>query len=218
MDKVERCYNFFFEKEESNSPFTLADVVDATGWKRSTVQTYPAKKWETVVRKVGRGTYTVTGIRTMSLVEFRRMHSQKNTHSSDPRKPVLLTNVEALVLKARESALLALDIYNRPATLFRTQGFTVMMVIAGTALLHAVFERDRKDYAHKGKNGEPIIVDGDPKCWELAKCASVYYRGKEVFAEKNLEFIIRLRNKIEHRFVPAIDPHVAGECQLSIPL
>ena len=33
---------------------------------------------------------------------------------------------------------------------------------------------------------------------------------------KNLEFFGQLRNKIEHRFAPAIDPHVAGECQAMI--
>ena len=30
---------------------------------------------------------------------------------------------------------------------------------------------------------------------------------------KNIEFFIKLRNKIEHRFVPEIDKDIFGECQ-----
>ena len=30
---------------------------------------------------------------------------------------------------------------------------------------------------------------------------------------KNLEFFVGLRNKIEHRFLPQLDPDIFGECQ-----
>ena len=32
-------------------------------------------------------------------------------------------------------------------------------------------------------------------------------------ARANLEILIKLRNKIEHRFLPELDSHVFGECQ-----
>ena len=79
-------------------------------------------------------------------------------------------DVEALVTKAREATLLALDIYNRPATVFRSEGFLVMMVIAWTSILHAIFERDGVDYFHKDADDNPVLVDGDKKAWEIMEC------------------------------------------------
>ena len=213
MDHVERSYNFFRDMEEKGLSFTLTDVADATGWSRNTVRTYPSKKWERILTKNVDGTFSVEGVLSMSLGEYRRMHSQVNRLSSDPRKPELPSDVETLVTKAREAALLALDIYNRPATVFRSEGFLVMMVIAWTSVLHAVFQRESVDYFYKDSEGKHELIEGDLKAWELSQCVKRYYSGQTNPIVNNLEFAILLRNKIEHRFVPALDVHVAGECQ-----
>jgi hypothetical protein len=139
--------------------------------------------------------------------------SQNVGVSADPKKPQLAPDVEALVRKARESALLALQLYNCPTTVFRTEGFSVLMVIAWTSLFHAVFERRQVFHFYTEPDGAPKLVDGDKKAWELSECMSQFWGGADHAVRKNLEFFIRLRNRIEHRFVPALDPHVAGECQ-----
>jgi hypothetical protein len=41
--------------------------------------------------------------------------------------------------KARDSALLAVEIYNKPAVKFKSGGYITMMVIAWTALFHSIF-------------------------------------------------------------------------------
>lgn len=51
--------------------------------------------------------------------------------------PRLPAEVRANVQKAREAGLLAVETYNRPATVFRSAGFIVLMVVAWTALFHA---------------------------------------------------------------------------------
>ncbi|MCI4356207.1 MAG: DUF3644 domain-containing protein [Thermoplasmata archaeon] len=118
-----------------------------------------------------------------------------------------------LLEKARHSALLAVETYNRPAAPFRTHGYIVLMQIAWTALLHAVFARDKVKPYYRGKRRRFILIDGEPKRWELDECVNRHWQGKETPVTRNLRFIIGLRNKIEHRNLPELDLHVLGECQ-----
>lgn len=48
-------------------------------------------------------------------------------------------NVKNCLNKARESALLAVETYNKPATSFKSGGYIVLMCIAWTSLFHAIF-------------------------------------------------------------------------------
>lgn len=125
--------------------------------------------------------------------------------------------VKACLTKARESALLAVDIYNRPSTSFRAGGYIVLMAVAWTALFHAIFLKDKIKpfYTHPrlGRNVRYVKIDGDKKRWELAECIRHFYGGKTSAAKENLEFFIGLRNKIEHRDMPQLDDQIFGECQ-----
>ena len=123
--------------------------------------------------------------------------------------------------KAKDSALLAISIYNNPKTSFRTSGFLVMICIAWTSLLHASFEKKKIKYYYKDKKkSTPKRIryekrDGENKAWELLQCI------KQAFSTnnstyKNLDFLYKLRNKIEHRFLPQIDMEVLGECQACV--
>lgn len=130
-----------------------------------------------------------------------------------PRKMPI--EADANLRKAREAALLAVETYNRPGASFRTAGFLVLMVVAWTALFHAIFaKRKVKPYYRQKKNLRRFErVDGDFKCWELAECIQQYYADQNPPARKNLEFVVKLRNKIEHRFLPVLDIELFGECQ-----
>lgn len=122
--------------------------------------------------------------------------------------------VSALLEKAKDSALLAVEIYNKPRTSFKSSGFITLMTIAYTALFHAYFEKQGVKYYHR-KEGSRMyqIIDGDYKAWELPKCAEEYCKSKNDPVYKNIDLIYRLRNKIEHRFIPEIDSYILGECQ-----
>lgn len=114
-----------------------------------------------------------------------------------------------------DSALLAVEIYNKPRTSFRSQGFIAMMVIAWTRLLHAYFHHSKGNrYYYKHKNGRFKIIDGDRKAWELNTCIKKYGKLSDP-VEANLKFFIGLRNKIEHRSISKreVDTHIFGECQ-----
>ena len=121
---------------------------------------------------------------------------------------------KAALQKARDSALLAVEIYNKPAVKFKSGAYITLMVIAWTALFHAVFFKRKQKPFRKKPNGRFERVDGENKYWELTECLAQYYSSDTGNAvRKNLEFFIPLRNKIEHRSMPELDPSIFGECQ-----
>ena len=119
--------------------------------------------------------------------------------------------------KARECALCAVETYNRPGASFRSGAYVCLMVMAWTALFHAVFFRKgvKPYYRSKTRKRRYERVDGDYKHWELGECLSQYYQGDNPPVRRNLEFFIGLRNKIEHRSYPGLDTQVFDECQVS---
>lgn len=212
VDKIKLSYSFFKDRLSSNAEFELKELADATRWSLSTVRTYLPKKWRPFLIQKGQLYYVEESAFVYSEEEYIRMMSQVQANSSNPYKPNLPDSVESLVVKARDSAILAIDIYNRPATSFRSQGFTVMMVIAWTSLLHSIFEKENRDYYYRDKDSNVINIDGDNKAWELSTCVDrCDFLSSAV--KGNVKLFILLRNKIEHRFAPAIDLDICGECQ-----
>lgn len=116
--------------------------------------------------------------------------------------------------KARDSALLAVEIYNKPAISFKSAGYITLMVIAWTALFHAIFFKQKKKPYRKGQNGRFLKSDGDYTHWQLSECLGNYF-GDDTQnpVRKNLDFFIPLRNQIEHRHLPQLDANIFGECQ-----
>lgn len=119
--------------------------------------------------------------------------------------------------KAKDACLAAVTNYNRPGIAFRTRTYTVLMIIAWTALLHAIFHRRGKKPWYVAEGTGPNVkyqsIDGEPKHWELAEAMRQYYGDENPPERRNLEFMVALRNKIEHRDHPELDPALYGECQ-----
>ncbi|MBI4083172.1 MAG: DUF3644 domain-containing protein [Candidatus Lambdaproteobacteria bacterium] len=130
-------------------------------------------------------------------------------------KPKYTKHVE----KARNFAIAAIEAYNKPGTHFRTSLYIVLIVIAWTALLHASFvkRRVRPVYSNgKGKGIRYERVDGEHRYWELKECLRQWYGDKNPAEKYNLEFLLGLRNKIEHRDLPELDGRLYGECQSAL--
>lgn len=118
------------------------------------------------------------------------------------------------VQKARDAALLAVEVYNKPAVAFKSSAYIALMVMAWTALLHAIILRSGGKPYYKLANGRFDKVDGDFRHWDLSECVRQFWkRTPQDPVRVNLEFFIPLRNKIEHRYLPALDNAVFGECQ-----
>ncbi len=124
--------------------------------------------------------------------------------------------------KCRSAAIAAVDVYNRPGPRFRTAQYLVLITIAWTALLHAIsYHRGRRPWYRKktgatGKGVRYMKVDGEPKHWELSECLKQHFGDKNPPERKNLEFLLGLRNKIEHRHLPELDAALYGECQAAL--
>ncbi len=119
-----------------------------------------------------------------------------------------------LLKKARESALQAVRVYNDPVGGFRTETFIVLMVIAWNAIFQAMLERDHIDCYEHDALGHEILIEGRPKVcdtWALAGLAIPQHETRAVRA--NLDFFLRLRHRISHRYLPALDLHVTSEAQ-----
>lgn len=131
--------------------------------------------------------------------------------SVDLRKGKTRTMLEASV----DAALLAVEVYNKPRTAFRSEGYIALMIIAWTRLFHAWFYHTIGErYFYKKPNGRYVKVDGERKAWELSTCIAKYGKLAEP-VRRNLEFFIKLRNKIEHRHIDRreVDVQIFGECQ-----
>jgi len=126
------------------------------------------------------------------------------------RKGKTKTTLEASI----DAALLAVEVYNKPRTSFRSEGFICLMIMAWLRLLHAYFNNTIGDRYYYKKKGKYEIVDGERKAWELSTCIK-RYGSLPLPVDKNLEFFIGLRNKIEHRHIGKreIDVLIFGECQ-----
>lgn len=116
--------------------------------------------------------------------------------------------------KAIDSALLAVEIYNKPAVKFKSGGYITLMVIAWTSLFHAIFFNRKTKPFYKLENRRFKRVGGELCYWELATCADKYFKDdSQNPILLNLKLFIPLRNKIEHRSMPELDPTLFAECQ-----
>ena len=138
--------------------------------------------------------------------------------------------VKQLLQKAKDSALLAIEFYNKPAVNFKSEGFITMMCIAWTSLFHAYFFKNKiKPYYKKNENKKKARYETIPiklsngktineyKWWELTECLNKYYQSKTNHpVKKNLEFFCEIRNMIVHRNIPELDSNLYAECQANI--
>lgn len=115
-----------------------------------------------------------------------------------------------------DSALLAVEVYNKPRTPFRVENYISLMVIAWTRLFHAYFYHTIGNrFYYKQKNSIRYErIEGERKAWELKTCINKY-RSLSEPTKANLLFFIKLRNKIEHRDINKEDIglEIFGECQ-----
>lgn len=113
-----------------------------------------------------------------------------------------------------DAALLAVEVYNKPRTAFRSQAYIVLMIIAWTRLFHAYFRQTIGDRYYYKEKGRYQLIDGERKAWELKTCIDKYGNLSEPI-RANLQFFIGLRNKIEHHNVTEreVDVLIFGECQ-----
>ena len=126
---------------------------------------------------------------------------------------ILRGKVKNLVDESRINALLAVELYNKPNLNGRIDGYIIHMIIAWTKIMHAYYHITIGDKYYHKRNNKYIKVDGEKKTWELSECIKKHNALDESI-KQNLDFFIKLRNKIEHSYINCseLEIKIFGEC------
>ena len=214
--QIRATYHFLFAAESDGRIFGLEELQEASGWTQKTTQANLSKKLSDFVSKVDGG-YKCRGVSTHTEESFCRLCSQKSALVQDPRRPSLHPKIDGLVVKAREAALAAVQHYNNPTTVFRSDNYVVLMNIAFTSLFQAIFESKRVDYTvYDRRTGKAKrVAGGKPMLWDVIQSAKYYEEDSGSPVVKNLRFLTKIRHEIEHRalHISEIDVSLCGHCQ-----
>lgn len=107
--------------------------------------------------------------------------------------------VRNLLSKSREAALSAVQMFNNPLTVFKTEAFIVLMTIAWRCLLHAYYHRKKIKYWE--------LQESEKHYWGLRTCIRKQQCPLDSPTKQNLEFLIGLRNEIEHHYTESINQY-----------
>ena len=122
-----------------------------------------------------------------------------------------------LINKASEAMLSAVQIYNNPLISFKSESFIVLSIIAWTYLLHSYYRTQEIDYRYfdiVGKRKKFIRnPDGSIRYWDLSRCLSFQVCPIDGNSKNNLEFLIGLRNQIEHKKATGLDSYLSARYQ-----
>lgn len=122
-----------------------------------------------------------------------------------------------LLAQSQDAALAAVQVFNNPLVRFKSETFIVLMNIAWTYLLHAHYRRSAIEYRYhrgegRGRRYERTAA-GSFKYWDLRKCLSVPDCPLDNETQKNLLFLMGLRDEITHHMSPTLDQFASARYQ-----
>ncbi len=117
------------------------------------------------------------------------------------------------VQKATEAMKASVAVYNNPTIRWKSEIFIVNAVIAWTYLMHAYYGTHGIDYRYRHGGELVLTADGRPKHWELTKCLDAHECPLPNPVKSNLQYLILVRNEIEHRLSDNVDRVLAPKLQ-----
>ncbi len=139
------------------------------------------------------------------ITAYRRVEGTVEWPNISDLKNYVSPYTRSFIEKSHQSALLAVEIYNKPMISYRSEGFIVMMMIAWTSLFHAILLSDGEKIKYKEKDEENYL--------DLRKCIRKFFGKQKKEIEANLNLLIEVRDRIVHREDPVIDEKLFGYCQ-----
>lgn len=113
--------------------------------------------------------------------------------------------------------LAAVQIFNNPNILFKSETFIVLSIISWTYMLHAYYRSKKIEYRYYEMHGTRKRFDktkrGAFKYWELERCLNDNICPIDNVAKSNLKFLIGLRHEIEHQMTTRIDDYLSARFQ-----
>lgn len=122
-----------------------------------------------------------------------------------------------LLVKSREAALAAVQIFNSPLITFKSEIFIVLMTIAWTYLLHAYYRKNKIEYRYFNQKVKKRVFQktatGAHKLWGLDKCLNNRHSPIDADTKNNLQFLIGIRHEIEHQMTTNLDASISAKFQ-----
>lgn len=124
---------------------------------------------------------------------------------------------EELLTKSQEAMLSAVQIFNNPNILFKSENFIILANISWMYLLHAYYREKKIEYRYFRQTEKKRIFDktkkGAFKYWELERCLDDKDCPIDSITKSNLKFLIGLRHEIEHQMTTRIDEYLSARFQ-----
>lgn len=133
------------------------------------------------------------------------------------RKRKIFSIKNELLTKSREAMLSAVQIFNNPNIVFKSESFIVLSIVAWTYLLHSYYRSQKIDYRYFQQGRTRKKYDktkrGSYKYWELERCLDDKSSPIASVPKANLKFIIGLRHEIEHQMTTRLDDYLSARFQ-----
>lgn len=194
-----RFFELLTRAETRNTLVTKKEIIERTGWKDSSFNTYLGKGQLPFLSEIGPDQFQVFGVTKLTLEAFSKLLSQSK-HRRELGHNCKSSLARALLRKSRENMILALELYNRPSLENRLDAFVLLFCTSWEQLLKAkiiekggegaIFESDEK----RGRQKETI---------SLRKCLELLLDSKDP-VRMNVERIKFYRDKATHLLMPEI--------------
>jgi len=124
-----------------------------------------------------------------------------------------LDESDAQVHKAIEIMRAAITAYNNGMMMSRSETFIVLAVIAWTYVLHVELRANKVDPVYLDDAGDPVMFDGQPKLWDLARCIKEQSLKLSAGTVRNLKYVLAIRHAVEHRSAEDINDEIQPKIQ-----
>lgn len=165
--KQEAFHRFLSQMEREDRSFTMADIVEHTGYPlKGTVKAKVSRsEWKNVLERIGPDEFKAKPVQHLSKAEFAHLCSVKEMH-----EPEALPLSGKLLEKSTHAALSAMEVYNKPDFKYREESFCILMVNAWELLLKAkllhenkeeeacLWQKDKEDNVVRSRSGNPRTV------------------------------------------------------------
>jgi hypothetical protein len=187
-------------KEISGDVISEQEILDASGWQKSTFITYWNKgQLSDFLNEVGNGYFEASNSVGLSDQQFTQLLSQSK-HRRGLGHNCKSRLAKALLKKSRDNMLLALELYNRPSLENRMDGFVLCFCTAWEQLLKSILieEKGEETIFRKSHNAKGIR-----ETISLRDCLDKLYKSDNL-VRINIERIAFYRDQAVHLLMPEV--------------
>ena len=199
-ESIRKLFELLKDKESANREVSEKEILQVTGWKKSTLVTYFSKdQLSDFLHEVREGAYEASNVAGPTPIQFLQLLSQSK-HRRGLGHNCKFRLAKALLKKSRDNMLLALELYNRPSLENRLDSFVFCFCIAWEQLLKAILiEENTEEAIYKGKNKQT----GFRRTISLRECLEKLYKPDDL-VRRNIEKIVFYRDQAVHLLMPEV--------------